>query len=83
MKKKPSLKVSTVTLYKSHESLRGWLQLLKKYLLKGIDLENADSNGLKTLALWVYRKRAFAVSGSFRQALNDLINELHNSNKPI
>jgi hypothetical protein len=37
---------------------------------------------LKTLAVcWIYRKRAFAVSGSFRQALNDLIKELHNSKK--
>jgi hypothetical protein len=68
---------------KGMSSLAGGFSYLKKYLLKGIDFENADSKGLKTLALcWVYRKRAFAVSGSFRKALSDLITELHNSNKP-
>lgn len=65
-------------------SLAGGFSYLKKYLLKGIDFENADSKGLKTLALcWVYRKRAFAVSGTFRKALADLITDLHNSNKPL
>jgi hypothetical protein len=32
---------------------------------------------------WVYRKRAFSISGSFRKALTDLITQLHNSNKPL
>ena len=69
---------------KAMSSLAGGFSYLKKYLLKGIDLERADSKGLKTLALcWVFRKRAFAVSGQFRQALNDLINDLHNSNKTL
>ena len=69
---------------KAMSSLAGGLSYLKKYLLKSIDLENADSKGLKTLALcWVYRKRAFAVSGSFRKALTDLITDLHNSNKKL
>jgi len=69
---------------KAMSSLVGGFSYLKKYLLKGIDLERADSKGLKTLALcWVFRKRAFAVSGQFRQALNDLITYLHNSNKPL
>ena len=68
---------------KAMSSLAGGFSYLKKYLLKGIDFEKADSKGLKTLALcWVYRKRAFAVSGSFRKALTDLITQLHNSNKP-
>jgi hypothetical protein len=68
---------------KAMSSLTGGFNYLKKYLLKGIDFENADSKGIKTLALcWVYRKRAFAVSGSFRKALNDLITDLHNSNRP-
>jgi hypothetical protein len=68
---------------KAMSSMAGGFSYLKKYLLKGIDFENADYKGLKTLALcWVYRKRAFAVSGSFRKALADLINQLHNSNKP-
>jgi hypothetical protein len=69
---------------KGMSSLAGGFAYLKKYLLKGIDFENADSKGLKTLALcWVYRKRAFAVSGTFRKALADLIANLHNSNKPL
>jgi hypothetical protein len=69
---------------KAMSSLAGGLSYLKKYLLKGIDVENADSKGLKTLALcWAYRKRAFSVSGQFRQALSDLITELHNSNKEL
>jgi hypothetical protein len=63
-------------------SIGGGLSYLKKYLLKGIDVEKADSKGLKTLALcWAYRKRAFSVSGQFRKALTDLISYLHNSNK--
>ena len=67
---------------KAISSLAGGLSYLKKYLLKGIDVENADSKGLKTLALcWLYRKRAFSVSGQFRKALSDLISYLHNSNK--
>ena len=67
---------------KAMSSLAGGFSYLKKYLLKGIDFEEADSKGLKTLALcWVYRKRAFSVSGSFRKALTDLITDLHNSNK--
>jgi len=67
---------------KAMSSLAGSFAYLKKYLLKGIDYENADSKGLKTLALcWIFRKRAFSVSGQFRKALTDLINYLHNSNK--
>lgn len=67
---------------KAMSSLAGGLSYLKKYLLKGIDFEQADSKGLKTLALcWLYLKRAFSVSGSFRKALTDLITQLHNSNK--
>jgi hypothetical protein len=65
-------------------SLSWGFNYLKKYLLKAIDFENSDSKGLKTLALcWLFRKRAFAVSGSFRKALSDLITRLHNSNKPL
>jgi hypothetical protein len=69
---------------KAMNSLAGAFSYLKKYLLKSIDLEYADSKGLKTLALcWVYRKRAFSVSGSFRKALTDLITDLHNSNRNL
>jgi hypothetical protein len=69
---------------KAMSSLAGGFSYLKKYLLKGIDFETADSKGLKTLSLcWIFRKRAFSVSGSFRKALSDLITDLHNSNKPL
>jgi hypothetical protein len=69
---------------KAMSSMAGGFSYLKKYLLKGIDFETADSKGLKTLTLcWIFRKRAFSVSGSFRKALTDLITDLHNSNKPL
>jgi len=60
----------------------GWgLSYLKKYLLKSIDSKNKDSVALKTLALsWLFNKRAFSVSGKFRQMLTDLIKTMHNSN---
>lgn len=66
---------------KAMNSLKGGLAYLKKYLLKSIDVKNADSKALKTLSLcWAFRKRAFSVSGKFRQLLSDLIKYLHNSN---
>jgi hypothetical protein len=66
---------------KAMDSLAGGFSYLKKYLLKGINFENADSKALKTLALcWAYRKRVFSVSGSFRKLLADLIKDMHNSN---
>ena len=69
---------------KAMSSLASGFSYLKKYLLKGINFETVDSKGLKTLALcWIFRKRAFSVSGSFRKALSDLITDLHNSNKPL
>jgi hypothetical protein len=30
--------------------------------------------------MWLFRKRSFAVSGEFREALSDLIRVMHNSN---
>ena len=67
---------------KAMSSLQRGLSYQKKYLLKNIDVENADSKAVKTLALcWAYRKRAFSVSGLFRQLLSDLIIYLHNSNR--
>lgn len=64
--------------------MAGGFSYQKKYLLKNIDVENADSKALKTLALcWAYRKRAFSVSGLFRQLLHDLINDMHNSNRQL
>jgi len=69
---------------KAMSSLIGGLKYLKKYLLKGVDSETADRKGLKTLTLcWAYRKRAFSVSGQFRNSLADLITDLHNSNKKL
>jgi len=66
---------------KAMSLLAGGFSYLKKYLLKNINVENADSKALKTLALcWAYRKRAFSVSGLFRQLLHDLIITMHNSN---
>ena len=54
---------------------------LKKYLLKSIDAKNKDSKALKTLALgWIFNKRAFSVSGKFKQLLTDLKKTKHNSN---
>jgi len=62
-------------------SLGRGLSYLKKYLLKSIDKENKDSKTLKTLALaWLFNKRAFSVSGKFRQILTDLKKTKHNSN---
>jgi len=69
---------------KAMSSLKGGFAYQKKYLLKNIDVENADSKALKTLALcWAYRKRAFSVSGLFRQLLHDLIITMHNSNPKL
>jgi len=66
---------------KAMSSLGRGLSYLKKYLLKCIDAENKDSKALKTLALtWLFNKRAFSVSGKFRQMLTDLIKTKHNSN---
>ena len=66
---------------KAMSSLGRGLAYLKKYLLKSIDAKNKDSKALKTLALgWLFNKRAFSVSGKFRQMLIDLIKTKHNSN---
>jgi hypothetical protein len=44
-----------------------------KYLLKGCDVERADSKGLVTLALtWAFRKRAFSISGKFYVVLREM-----------
>jgi len=69
---------------KAMSSLAGGFNYQKKYLLKNIDAEKADSKCLKTLALcWAYRKRAFSVSGRFRQLLSDLIRYMRNSNQRL
>jgi hypothetical protein len=69
---------------KAMHTLSGGLTYLKKYLLKSVDFQKADSKALKTLALcWAFRKRAFSVSGSFRKLLSDLIRYMHNSNRKL
>jgi len=66
---------------KAMYSLGKGFSYLKKYLLKSIDAETKNSLALKTLALcWLFCKRAFSVSGKFRQMLTDLIKTKHNSN---
>jgi len=67
---------------KAMSSLAGGFSYLKKYLLKNNNADEADSKALMTLALCrAFRKRAFSVSGQFRQALADLIRIMHNSNR--
>lgn len=55
-------------------NVRGGLNYLKKYILKCAEYSHDDKKGKQTLALcWVFRKKAFYVSGQFRKALSDLI----------
>ena len=73
---------------KAMGSLAGGFSYVKKYLLKSIDFDKADSiadsKALKTLALcWAYRKRAFSVSGEFRQMLSALIEALNSSKREL
>jgi hypothetical protein len=55
-------------------NVRGGLNYLKKYILKCAEYSHDDRKGKQTLAMcWVFRKKAFYVSGQFRKALSDLI----------
>jgi hypothetical protein len=55
-------------------NVRGGLEYLKKYILKCAEYSHNDKKGKQTLAMcWVFRKKAFYVSGQFRKALSDLI----------
>jgi hypothetical protein len=66
---------------KAMSSLGRGFSYQKKYLLKSIDADTTDSKALKTLALcWLFCKRAFSLTGKFRQLLTDLIMSMHNSN---
>jgi hypothetical protein len=66
---------------KAMSSLGRGFSYQKKYLLKSINAETIDSKTLKTLALcWLFCKRAFSLTGKFRQLLTDLIKTKHNSN---
>jgi len=60
--------------------LSGGLNYLTKYILKCAKYSQEDRKGVLTLAMcWVFRKKAFYVSGEFRQALHDLIQTLCSS----
>jgi hypothetical protein len=55
-------------------NIRGGLNYLKKYIMKCAEYNHSDAKGKQTLAMcWVFRKKAFYVSGQFRKALSDLI----------
>lgn len=61
-------------------NVRGGLNYLKKYILKCAEYSQNDKKGKQTLAMcWVFRKKAFYVSGQFRKALTDLITALCSS----
>lgn len=61
-------------------NVRGGLNYLKKYILKCAEYSHNDKKGKQTLAMcWVFRKKAFYVSGQFRRALSDLITTLCSS----
>jgi len=66
-------------------SLKKMAHYVLKYQMKVNEgrEEEAESRryGSKTLAfMWLFRKRSYAVSGSFRRLFSDLIRVLHNSN---
>jgi hypothetical protein len=55
------------------DRLGGGLGYLRKYLMKGCDVERADSKGLLTLALtWAFGKRAFSISGKLNRVLREM-----------
>jgi hypothetical protein len=65
------------TKIKAVYNLKGGLNYLKKYIMKCAEYQRDDDKGKITLAMcWVFRKKAFYVSGQFRQALSDLIGYL-------
>jgi hypothetical protein len=65
------------TKIKAVYNLKGGLDYLKKYIMKCSEYQHDDSKGKITLAMcWVFRKKAFYVSGQFRRALSDLIGYL-------
>jgi hypothetical protein len=59
------------------QDLHGGIRYLEKYIMKCVEFNQEDTKGLMTLAMcWVFRKKAFYVSGQFRKALSDLIASL-------
>jgi hypothetical protein len=68
------------TKIKAGYNLKGGLNYLKKYIMKCSEYQHDDNKGKITLAMcWVFRKKAFYVSGQFRKALSDLITTLCSS----
>jgi hypothetical protein len=68
------------TKIKAVYNLKGGLNYLKKYIMKCSEYQHDDNKGKITLAMcWVFRKKAFYVSGQFRKALSDLITSLCSS----
>jgi hypothetical protein len=62
---------------KAVHNVQGGLNYLKKYIMKCAEYDHSDIKGKQTLAMcWVFRKKAFYVSGQFRKALSDLIGYL-------
>jgi len=52
--------------------------------MKRISVKKAGSKAVKGLAMcWVFRKRSFSISGSFRQLYHDEIRLKINSNKKV
>jgi len=68
------------TKIKAVYNLKGGLNYLKKYIMKCAEYQHDDHKSKITLAMcWVFRKKAFYVSGEFREALSDLITTLCSS----
>jgi len=65
------------TKIKAVYNLKGGLNYSKKYIMKCAEYHHDDYKGKITLAMcWVFRRKAFYVSGQFRKALSDLIGHL-------
>ena len=59
------------------DNLRYGINYIKKYITKASHYEGSQKKSVKTLAMcWIFKKKAFYVSGQFRKALSDLINSL-------
>lgn len=53
------------------------INYIKKYVTKASHFEGHGKKSVKTLAMcWIFRKKAFYVSGQFKKALSDLIKSL-------
>jgi len=55
------------------------LRYLSKRILKGTDKDDIDQGDVTKSLMWLFRKRAFALSRDLARRLSDLIRDLHNS----